>query len=442
MKGQILQRILGAMKWKAFSVINWLVDLRSSSVKRPAIHNPSIPLKKHAKLIWVFCSTIGELNACKPFIASLENHGQLVLITDRSCYRESYQHHFNKAIIVELSGRNTDGAYLRKKIPPSMFIICEIPAKLSDAPCRLSYSLLNEAKSHGAKIFLVNAWLYGYPPSCHMDRLEVKLFSKDYLLAFDFITTQDQQTKENLIASGVDTDRISVTGNMKFDSIGDTQVNLIDESSGDAIDFFLASNRPILVAGCLADLKESYNLFSAILTVRKANPKALFILAPRHPENPDFMSSFLERLNKLDLSYQLKSTLKLEQLNIPDLLILDTFGELKSFYSVATVCYVGCNHNVLEPLSYGKPTLVSGSWNALYPSYPVYLMTKKRNLILTADTPAQMAHHFISYMNQDADLSNISGTILSDLQSLSGAVQATQDCLNLPTSPINKPQTL
>jgi 3-deoxy-D-manno-octulosonic-acid transferase len=53
-------------------------------------------------------------------------------------------------------------------------------------------------------------------------------------------------------------------------------------------------------------------------------------------------------------------------------LILDTIGELRDFYAASTVCYVGVNHNILEPLAFGKPVTVSPGWEATFPSYPVY----------------------------------------------------------------------
>lgn len=74
-----------------------------------------------------------------------------------------------------------------------------------------------------------------------------------------------------------------------------------------------------------------------------------------------------------------------------DVLILDTFGDLKPCYSVADVTYVGKNHNVLEPLAFKKPVLVLPDWNTKYPSYPTYEIASSNNLLMYAKSVKELA---------------------------------------------------
>ena len=426
-----MAKYLATVKWKAFSLFNRLADRRSRSPLKPAIYPPAHRSKRTRDLIWVFCSTIGEVNACLPFLRSLEEIGQLALITDHNCYRDSYHRYFPNAYVIELTGRVSDARYMVEQLPPSQFIICEIPAMPSDAPCRLSYGLLREARRAGARVHLVNAWLYGYSPACRMDSLEVRLFRKDYLDAFDTIGVQNEDIRFSLLQAGAKNERIFVAGNMKFDSIREVDIGPADETTRATLSNLSDSQSPVVVAGCLADIAECYMLFDAIAAIRKARPDIRFIIAPRHPENKQFMESLTKKLEQSALSYMLKSQLNSSELNDYFILILDTFGELKSFYSIATLCYVGCNHNVLEPLAFGKSTVVSGDWNALYPSYPVYQLTREKGLVKHVDGVDSISDIILSRVSSDRSARDESENIRSQLQSLSGAVEKTLNATRL-----------
>lgn len=79
---------------------------------------------------WVFCSTIGELNACKSLITKIEEQGQLVLLTDRACYIETYQQAFPSAVVVCLYGHYSEAKQLIKKFHLKTFISVKFLAYL------------------------------------------------------------------------------------------------------------------------------------------------------------------------------------------------------------------------------------------------------------------------------------------------------------------------
>lgn len=419
------------MKWIAFSLINRLIDRKSQLPVKLAIFPPEHQPKNDHSMIWVFCSTIGEVNACIPFLRSIEKMGRLVLLTDHDCYRDSYHLHFPNAYVVELTGRVSDARFLVKQLPPRQFILCEIPAMPSDAPCRLSYGLLRAARRAGASVHLVNAWLYGYTPACRMDSLERRLFRKDFLNTFETIGAQNEGIKSSLIEAGAKSERIYVAGNMKFDAVLDVDIRPADDSAKVLLTNLSNSQSPVVVAGCLADINECFILFDAIAAIRKKRPDIHFIIAPRHPENPQFMRSLTEGLDQSGLPYKRKTQLNSSKPKKNTILILDTFGELKSFYAIATLCYVGCNHNVLEPLALGKFTIVSGEWNTQYPSYPVYQLTREKGLIKHVNGVQDISDIIFDHISTGRQDREESNDIFSQLQSLSGAVKRTLDATRL-----------
>lgn len=97
-------------------------------------------------------------------------------------------------------------------------------------------------------------------------------------------------------------------------------------------------------------LEDESVLLNVIKPIKQRYPNCYFILIPRHPERKNDIGKACTQLN---LIYSIKS----EQ-NIPiltdDLYIVDKFGELGLFFSIAYISFVGGSfkqggHNVLEP---------------------------------------------------------------------------------------------
>ena len=416
-----------AAKWQLFYRLEVLL---AGFRRRPDTPSQRISnIREAESYLWVYCATIGELNGCKPLLRQLSTQGQLVLITDRHCYRDQYLAAFPEAIVVELGGEPDEPQSLLQRFPPRMMILCEIPGLLHDAPCRLGYGLVRALKRHGARLYLVNGWLYRYQPACRMDKLEHWLFADNYLAAFDFITVQTGAVKEHFLAAGCARDKIRVTGNIKFDCLDETPAV---DGRGE-LDRVLAGigslKRPVIVAGCLASLKESQRLINSHRALSRALAEPLLILAPRHPENRAFMAILEQQLADSGLTYGYKTRLAGETADGLAILVLDTIGELKRYYAVADVCYVGLNHNVLEPLSFGKPVLVSPGWEATYPSFPVYEMARSYHLLDEVYDEASLAATLTEWLTMESrgGYRDVAGK----LEHLRGATVKNLQCLGL-----------
>jgi 3-deoxy-D-manno-octulosonic-acid transferase len=110
---------------------------------------------------------------------------------------------------------------------------------------------------------------------------------------------------------------------------------------------------------------EESTLLEAHRRLLQALPSALLILAPRHPQRFDsvaaavaaFGFSFARR------SQATPDTLPPDTLPHVSVLLLDTLGELMSFYAAADLAFVGGSlvpiggHNLLEPASLGLAVL-------------------------------------------------------------------------------------
>lgn len=390
------------IKWLVFRILEWLSDPRSTATSVPVTLGE---ITERRASIWVFVSTIGELNAIDPFLKKLlEQSADLkpVLITDHQHYVESYRSRYPDSIIVVSKGHSNDARQLAECFPPKLLVVGEIPCWPGDAPCRFSFAFLLEAKRDGAFACVVNGWLYLYPSSCRMDKIERWLFQRDYLAAFDVIAVQTNTIRDALIRAGASPERVSVTGNIKFDALPPPGWSAKLARSPVMLSSLLGSRRPIIVAGCVTELAEQEMVLDAFAGVVPVHRDALLVLAPRHPEVIQRMQTLAKLLFERGLSALFRST-------VPDqaiaeettCLVLDTIGELRDFYAAATVTYVGTDHNVLEPLGFEKPVTVKRGWNATYPSFPVYRMLLEAHCLQEAENARELSANWLGFLGND-----------------------------------------
>ena len=394
-----LSRMPLALRLGAFRALERTAAMRHR-LRGTAAASASAAVHSAAPSLWVFVSTIGELNAIEPFLKRLlEALGQppLTLISDRLNYHDAYRAKYPDANLVTLQvGTTAQAAALTQQYPPLMLLVAEIPCRLHDAPCRFSFATLAAARRAGAPTVLVNGWLYGYAPPSRMDRIENDLFASDYVRGFDLMMVQTGDIRQRLVAAGAAPEQVAVTGNIKFDSMQPG----VTTASGSALlePLMQRTAGPVIVAGSVTDSAEQLAVLGAFAQVRAAYPGALLILAPRHPENSAAMHGLLTLLQEHGLRYRLRSEHDASAAMAEAVTVLDTIGELRSCYAAATLAFVGRDHSVLEPLTFGKPVYVGPGWEPTYPSYPVYMQLMEAGA-LAAPTPlAAMGEAWLSQL--------------------------------------------
>lgn len=411
------------LKWMGFRALEALSDLRGNAA---AGHLEVTPAERPTEALWVFVSTIGELNAIEPLLRSIVAQLpalKLVLITDHPHYRDGFVARYPAAEVCVTRGHSTDAQTLARHYPPRLLVVAEIPCWPSDAPCRFSFAFLREAKRRGAWLALVNAWLYHYTPASRMDHLERRWFQSAYVRAFDAICVQTPETRAHLLKAGAEPDRVAVTGNIKFDAMQRTHWSASQARSPVMLGSLLGAGRPTIVAGCVTNYPEQELLLDAFAALRAQHPDALLVLAPRHPEVTERMQVLRDYLVHRSLAHVFKSQTGDQAL--PDgvaCLVLDTMGELRDFYAAATVSHVGVDHNVLEPLSFGKPVTVVTGWDTTYPSYPVYRMLMDARALQEVTTPATLLACWQSSLDDPAGYRSRIASIESTLATAQGAV--------------------
>ena len=125
----------------------------------------------------------------------------------------------------------------------------------------------------------------------------------------------------------------------------------------------------MLVCGSTVEGEEPL-LLKAFENVLVAHPRAVMVLAPRHPERFDTVAALL---TQLELPFQRRTLWttgdggigeKNTNALVGGVLLVDTIGELAALYALADVAFVGGSlvphggHNIIEPAQYGVAIVV------------------------------------------------------------------------------------
>lgn len=383
----------------AFQALEAVSHLRTPPTPAQALGAPAA-----SGSLWVYVTTIGELNAIEPLMGPLLQalgHPPLVLLTHHAHYSEAYLRKHPRARVEVLDGSTTQAQALARRCPPRMLVVAEIPCQLHDAPCRFSYATLLAARRAGAAAVLVNGWLYGYQPASRMDAIEARLFSRAYVRSFDLQLVQTAAVRQRLVQDGADPARVHVTGNLKYDAMRAAAAAARPGALGQALAGRMGQG-PLIVAGSVTETSDQRQLLLAFAEVRAQHPQARLVLAPRHPENLPRMQALQQLLESAALGHQYRSRIQPEQALDQPVLVLDTMGELRDCYATADIAFVGTDHNVLEPLMHGTPVFVGGQWEATYPSYPVYQQMVQAGAVEHVQDMQQLGSRWLVCLGADS----------------------------------------
>lgn len=211
-------------------------------------------------------------------------------------------------------------------------------------------ALTESAATRGVKIGVISATL---PESSRRRGLFARALLSDAYRAIDLVGAIDEADAERLREQGVRADRITVSGDTRYD-----QVWLRAQKASPAVVQSLRSSRPTLVAGSTWPSDEEH-LLPAWLRIREKIPDARLIVAPHEID-----AGHLESIVKWARAHNLQ----LARIDSPDairgdVLLVDRFGILGDLYALADVAYVGGAfhaagiHSVLEPAAFGAPVL-------------------------------------------------------------------------------------
>ncbi len=220
-------------------------------------------------------------------------------------------------------------------------------------------NFLRLAKNSGARIAVINCRISDRSlPGYKRMRFWFPRLLKRTLDNVDCFLAQTEEDRKRLIEIGAAESKVTVAGNLKFDTVAPPSPPIVASLRES---FSQSGAGPILVCGSTLEDEEG-TLLSAFRNILVDHPKAVMILAPRHPERFSEVAGLVEKLGFRMVRRSLWSGDPIAG----DVFLVDTIGELAALYSLATVAFVGGSlvprggHNILEPALYGVP-IVTGN---------------------------------------------------------------------------------
>ncbi|GAB5401855.1 MAG: 3-deoxy-D-manno-octulosonic acid transferase [Aureliella sp.] len=171
------------------------------------------------------------------------------------------------------------------------------------------------------------------------------------------VCAQTEQYAERFVACGTPNDRVVVTGSMKFDNVKFDVLGMQAMAFRQMLG--AAEDDRIIVAGS-TQVEEETAILDAYAKLVERHPGLKLIVVPRHPERFDAAADLIQTSG---LRWHRRSALSAEGSSPVasdwQVLLVDTLGELSSWWALAEIALVGGTfgarggQNMIEPSAYG-----------------------------------------------------------------------------------------
>lgn len=297
--------------------------------------------------LWIHAVSVGEVNAAAPLLEALrERHpGQTLLVTTTTPT--------GSARVRALWGDSVRHVYLPYDLPGAVrnFLGHFQPRIALVMETEIWPNLFAELERRGIPAIIANARLSerslkGYRPIAPLIR--------HALATIDYVAAQTEAEADRYRKLGAPEDRVEVSGNLKYDL--PLPAGIVEQASAWRSAW---GDRPVWIAASTHPEEEDV-VIEAHRAVLDAHPEALLLWAPRHPERFAAVAAACAKAG-----FKVAQRRK-DGLPEPDsaVFVIDTLGELMSFYAASDVAFVGGSlqevggHNLLEPAALGVPSLV------------------------------------------------------------------------------------
>jgi len=301
----------------------------------------ALPVKN---CLWVHAVSMGEVQAAISMIQALQIKfpQQPILITTMTPTGSQR--------VKEVFGNKVWHVYLPYDLPGSItrFLVRTKPSLLILMETELWPNLLHACKD--IPIVLANARLSANSAKGYK---HIAKLTKQMLNNITIIAAQTRTDANRFIQLGVDSNKIRITGSIKFDTNPSIFENSLRQQWG--------SNRKVWIAASTHSGEEEIVL-EVFKKLKQEFKDLLLVLVPRHPER-------FNQVAKLCEQHGFNTTRRTEN-NVDtntEIYLADTMGELAMLYNTADVAFVGGSlvpvgcHNLLEPAMASIP-VVMGSY--------------------------------------------------------------------------------
>ena len=233
-------------------------------------------------------------------------------------------------------------------------------------------NLIRLADDRGIPISLINGRM---SESSYKGYRRLKRLTADVLRRINPICVQSESDEKRMLGLGAPRENVCRMGTAKFDvaerdPAGEQVAREVMRRIG------VAEDAVVLLGGSTWPGEEAA-LCRLYKKLKVEHPNLFLVLVPRHVERSD---DVMQTLQDEGLHFMRRSRLEAGADEArPEVLFVDTTGELRNFYSVADIIFVGKSllehggQNPIEPAMYGKAVVVGPNMENFPSVMPLFL---------------------------------------------------------------------
>jgi 3-deoxy-D-manno-octulosonic-acid transferase len=278
----------------------------------------------------------------------------------------------------------------------------------------------------GVPVYLVNMRL---SDRAFQIFVRIKWVARLLLGAFEMICVQTRQDLTRLGRIGVESRRMAVTGNIKFDDEGHSESDRIIDHWSELL--AAVDHRQVIVAGSTHEGEET-QLLEAVKIIEEQRKPPLLVLVPRNPERTRYVLNVCDEAGRS--CCLLSRLLEGGGPRRPDVVVVDFIGALKRLYALADIAFVGGSlcpqggHNPLEPAAFAKPVLFGPDMRDFH---HIAEMLKRAGGARQIAQQEPLGSLLLELLSDPASARRMGQRARGVFLSNKGAVQRTLDSLNL-----------
>jgi 3-deoxy-D-manno-octulosonic-acid transferase len=281
-------------------------------------------------------------------------------------------------------------------------------------------NFLRLAHASGARVAVVNARI---SDRSQPNYVRFAGLLRRVLRNVDLFLAQTGEDARRLQSVGAAPEKISVTGNLKFDLPQPASSPLV-ESLRKVI--AMTGAGPVLVCGSTVEGEEPL-LLKAFENVLVGSPTAVMLLAPRHPQR---FADVAGLLAKTTIPVWRRSQWDGEPI-AGGIFLLDTIGELAALYALADIAFVGGSlvprggHNIIEPAQHSVAIVVGNHTENFRDMVSLF----QSNDAIRIAGPDELSLMFIHLLANPAERHALGQRAAATINSQSGATSRTIEAL-------------
>ncbi|MFO7870090.1 MAG: 3-deoxy-D-manno-octulosonic acid transferase [Kiritimatiellia bacterium] len=319
----------------------------------------TLNLVRERERIWIHAVSVGEVYVALNFISEfrrLAAEKAFILTTTTSTGYKVAENKIDKRDVLLYFPVDLPGVPKKalKRLRPQALVLTE---------GEVWPNLIRKAKDYGIPVALINGRISG---SSYRGYHALRLFFRRIFASFDLALMQTEADSRRILELGAGKAAVRTAGTAKYDVAAGGAAGA-DKALGVLRQAGLNPEASVIVGGSTWPGEEAA-LIEVYRALKGSFPDVGLVLVPRHAERSE---SVLREAEKLGLICVRRSFLRPGELSqtsrgaTPDILLVDTTGELQDFYACASVVFVGKSltasggQNIMEPAVLGKP-IVTG----------------------------------------------------------------------------------